>query len=50
MPRIVPIASRDCVTGPLNLPVDPEDRPSHAPLAERWTWFEDKQTSPPATS
>jgi hypothetical protein len=35
---------------PLNLPADPELRPSHARLAERWAWFQDKQTGLPSAS
>jgi hypothetical protein len=35
---------------PLTLPGNPELRPSHALLAERWTWFEDKQAGLPPTS
>ncbi|MGH7514916.1 MAG: HNH endonuclease [Gemmatimonadales bacterium] len=35
---------------PLNLPAIPELHPDHDLLTERWTWFEDKQTSLHATS
>jgi HNH endonuclease len=35
---------------PLNLPASPDLHPSHDLLAERWTWFEDKQTALPLTS
>lgn len=35
---------------PLNLPANPKLHPSHTLLAERWVWFQDKQTGLAPTS
>lgn len=58
-PATLTIVLSDCLPGahykqfqgaPLNTPDNPGLRPSQAPLAERWAWFQGKQATLPQTN